>query len=591
MKLIIEDDEGRKTVVPIVRDEISIGRQEGNTIRLTERNVSRRHARLLKQNGSVYVEDLGSYNGVQVNGEKIGSRHTVKEGDLIEIGDYDLALEGAPGATDGDTNPTAPHASGQLDPQGSQKTPPLASPVPPAVRSASPAPAGGGARKDLNATAVIRLSDLGGSEDAGEERELAPGETPRLVGLSGQFRGKEFPLRRSAVRFGRTDEGNALVIDHQSISRTHGRFQLEGGAWRVFDAKSANGIRVNGDEYGMSPVKPGDTVELGHVKFRFCAPGEAFTVPRESVASVSVAEDSVASPAAGRRTGLYVGLGIGALAFAGAAAMLWLRTGGPSESDKLCAKASEELAGQRWADAASTLQVIKTLDQKCKAIPGLDSELARAQTELQARSALDEARALADAGKWKQAIGALKEVPANSMAAGEARTRLVGYHGELEKGLVADALKALDKNKLDEAKAHVDDLIALNPESSKIDELSRKIDEKRKANEAAKPVAPPPPPKKTPEERNGEGTRLLSEGVALVKESNYAGGVEKLRACVEVDPEPAIKGKCYRNMGIAYARDGKTELAVPAYKAYLKEVPNAPEKEQLLEMIRKAEGR
>ena len=40
MKLIIEDDEGRKTVVPFARDEITIGRQEGNTIRLTERNVS-----------------------------------------------------------------------------------------------------------------------------------------------------------------------------------------------------------------------------------------------------------------------------------------------------------------------------------------------------------------------------------------------------------------------------------------------------------------------------------------------------------------------------------------------------------------------
>jgi len=69
MKLIIEDDEGRKTVVQLVRDEITIGRQDGNTIRLTERNVSRRHARLVKENGNVLIEDLGSYNGVRVNGE------------------------------------------------------------------------------------------------------------------------------------------------------------------------------------------------------------------------------------------------------------------------------------------------------------------------------------------------------------------------------------------------------------------------------------------------------------------------------------------------------------------------------------------
>jgi len=47
-KLIIEDDEGKAVVVPLIREEISIGRQEGNTIRLTERNVSRRHARLVR---------------------------------------------------------------------------------------------------------------------------------------------------------------------------------------------------------------------------------------------------------------------------------------------------------------------------------------------------------------------------------------------------------------------------------------------------------------------------------------------------------------------------------------------------------------
>src|SRR5438105_8769204 len=99
MKLIIEDDEGRKTVVPLVREEITIGRQDGNTIRLTERNVSRRHARLVKENGNVVIEDLGSYNGVRVNGEKITGPTKIKEGDLVEIGDYDLGIQGKLDAT------------------------------------------------------------------------------------------------------------------------------------------------------------------------------------------------------------------------------------------------------------------------------------------------------------------------------------------------------------------------------------------------------------------------------------------------------------------------------------------------------------
>ncbi|MCC6666907.1 MAG: FHA domain-containing protein, partial [Polyangiaceae bacterium] len=47
-KLSIEDDQANKTVVSLVRDEYSIGRGEENTVRLTERNISRRHAKLTR---------------------------------------------------------------------------------------------------------------------------------------------------------------------------------------------------------------------------------------------------------------------------------------------------------------------------------------------------------------------------------------------------------------------------------------------------------------------------------------------------------------------------------------------------------------
>jgi pSer/pThr/pTyr-binding forkhead associated (FHA) protein len=98
-KLVISDDEGHTTVVPLLRDEVTIGRQEGNTIRLTERNVSRLHARLLKRNGSYIVEDLGSYNGVTVNGARIEHETTLSAGDQLGIGDYDLAFQADTPAT------------------------------------------------------------------------------------------------------------------------------------------------------------------------------------------------------------------------------------------------------------------------------------------------------------------------------------------------------------------------------------------------------------------------------------------------------------------------------------------------------------
>jgi len=114
-KLIIEDDEGKTTVVPLIRDEITIGRKEGNTIRLTERNVSRKHAKLVKNNGSVYIEDLTSYNGIKVNGDRISGRAPVQEGDRIQIGDYQLALK-----LDKGTQPGAPTAE-----VGNEKTTPF----------------------------------------------------------------------------------------------------------------------------------------------------------------------------------------------------------------------------------------------------------------------------------------------------------------------------------------------------------------------------------------------------------------------------------------------------------------------------------
>jgi pSer/pThr/pTyr-binding forkhead associated (FHA) protein len=298
MKLIIEDDEGRKTVVPVVREEITIGRQDGNTIRLTERNVSRRHARLVKDNGSLVIEDLGSYNGVRVNGEKITGPTKIKEGDLVEIGDYDLGIQGkldTPMAGEPAAKPPPPPKQTTIPP-GTMKavtktTPPTQQPVsapPPAAAPAAAAPAPAPEKPSAaaqaptagGATSIIRVSDIMKAAPQVEARDLERTEMPRLVGLAGPYRAKEFYLMRSEVKFGRTED-NDIVADHQSVSRNHCKFVLDQGQWKVIDNKSANGVRVNGEEYAVSNVKPGDTIELGHLKFRFCAPGEKFTPPPE----------------------------------------------------------------------------------------------------------------------------------------------------------------------------------------------------------------------------------------------------------------------------------------------------------------------
>ncbi len=92
LRLIIEDEEGATTIVPLAGEAVTIGRQEGNTIQLTEKNVSRQHARLEQHADGWVIEDLDSYNGVKVNGVSIGARVALQEGDVVQIGDYHLAL-------------------------------------------------------------------------------------------------------------------------------------------------------------------------------------------------------------------------------------------------------------------------------------------------------------------------------------------------------------------------------------------------------------------------------------------------------------------------------------------------------------------
>jgi len=95
-RLEIRDDEGRSTVVPLERlardEEITIGRKEGNSIRLTERNVSRQHAKLARRDGKVFVEDSSRY-GIKINGQRVSGPTALANGDILLIGDYQLAFE------------------------------------------------------------------------------------------------------------------------------------------------------------------------------------------------------------------------------------------------------------------------------------------------------------------------------------------------------------------------------------------------------------------------------------------------------------------------------------------------------------------
>ncbi len=67
---------------------LTVGREEGNDLRLVSPKVSRHHARIESAGGSWHVTDLRSANGTVLNGERLrGESRPLETGDTIGVGD------------------------------------------------------------------------------------------------------------------------------------------------------------------------------------------------------------------------------------------------------------------------------------------------------------------------------------------------------------------------------------------------------------------------------------------------------------------------------------------------------------------------
>ncbi|HEY0706614.1 MAG TPA: FHA domain-containing protein [Polyangia bacterium] len=95
--LLLTEKGGETKQLSFEKDEITIGRVQGNDIVLPKGNVSKRHCKIVSHGGKFSVEDLKSTNGTYINGRKILESTPVVGTDKIYVGDFvvrvDLPLE------------------------------------------------------------------------------------------------------------------------------------------------------------------------------------------------------------------------------------------------------------------------------------------------------------------------------------------------------------------------------------------------------------------------------------------------------------------------------------------------------------------
>ncbi|WP_428268837.1 FHA domain-containing protein [Haliangium sp.] len=78
-------------VVNLTEEVTTIGSVAGNTIVLSDPAVSRKHVGIRRVNGTYELADLGSTNGVYVNGHRLPKK-TLASGDIMRVGNTEMVF-------------------------------------------------------------------------------------------------------------------------------------------------------------------------------------------------------------------------------------------------------------------------------------------------------------------------------------------------------------------------------------------------------------------------------------------------------------------------------------------------------------------
>lgn len=197
-----------------------IGRLEDCDIVLPSTSVSRQHARVFVESGRCFIEDMGSANGVIVDGQRVLGKRDLGTASQIRVGDFYLYLE-------------------------FKRAQQLA---------------------NQNVLSTLFIS--------------SGGDHHKLVRINDAFAGEEFSLSESLNSIGRTDE-NFILLSDVSISRQHAQIDRIGDHYSVVDLGSSNGTLLNGKAIrNRQPLQSGDIVQFGNLRFVFL-PGDTRIDPRE----------------------------------------------------------------------------------------------------------------------------------------------------------------------------------------------------------------------------------------------------------------------------------------------------------------------
>lgn len=311
-------------VIELPESEILIGRIEPADIIVNHAEVSRRHAQIHFRDGKYFIKDLGSKNGIWVNGQKISAEKSLTDGDEIELGQgVRLKYNGKRSVGNDIKTPVIESDDPLLNKTMIEEDLHLSSILKPAIPPTLLVTVAGGEPESF--TLTKDKMTIGRSEDndivinsmivsryhatlentpRGYEIVVKAGATNTLtrqghpvaerhllsdgdvLRIDSEFPGMmvsmtyQSPMQAAAkvpftLRFGENDKmtfgrdaGNDVRLDTPNVSRYHAQMTRVGRRYFITDLRSANGTFVNDQRVaGDVWLNPDDTVRIGPYKF------------------------------------------------------------------------------------------------------------------------------------------------------------------------------------------------------------------------------------------------------------------------------------------------------------------------------------
>ena len=115
-----------------------------------------------------------------------------------------------------------------------------------------------------------------------------------LMGMSGDVKGKSFPIDRDEITLGRSSD-NVIPLNNATVSSHHAAVRREGDNYVLRDLGSTNGTRVNSREVKETILRPKDLVQVGSVEFLFNSEAMSFEDAQAAFTKTEVLESKGAA--------------------------------------------------------------------------------------------------------------------------------------------------------------------------------------------------------------------------------------------------------------------------------------------------------